>query len=90
MTGDIFSADTPTMKPFKLSGVQSSDGIRHAGGFTDSTGVDSSNSEVERVALKQPTHRVFTDLDGVIIALGPVFCANLTSEILKKKLREGD
>lgn len=67
------------MEPLKLSGVECSDGIRHAGRFADSVGVDSSDSEVVGVSLKQPRHRVFTDLYRVIIALGPVFCPDLTS-----------
>lgn len=73
----------PTMKPLKLSGVQGSDGIRHARGFADSMRVDSSDSEVVGVSFKQPRHGVFTDLNGVVIALGPVFSANLTSVDLK-------
>lgn len=71
-----------TMKPLKLSGIQSSDGIGHAGRLTDSMGVDSSDSEVVGVSLKQPRHWVFTNLYRVIIALGPIFCPNLTSEKL--------
>lgn len=70
----------PTMEPLKFSRVQCSDGIRHAGWFTDSVGVDSSDSEVVGVSFKQPRHWVFTDLYGVIITLSPVFCSNLTSK----------
>lgn len=77
----------PTMEPLKLSGVQCSDRIRHAGWFADSMGVDSSDSEVVGVAFKQSRHWVFTDLNGVIIALGPVFSSNLTS-VQKKERRE--
>lgn len=73
----------PTVEPLKLSGVQCSDRIRHAGCFADSVGVDCSDSEVVGVSFKQPRHRVFTNLYGVIIALGPVFSSNLTSTKLR-------
>lgn len=43
-------------------------------------GVNSSDSEVEGVPFKQPRHRIFTDLYGVIVTLGPVFSSNLTSK----------
>lgn len=68
------------MKPLKLSGVHCSDGIRHTRRFADSMGVNSSDSEVEGVPFKQPRHRIFTDLYGVIVTLGPVFSSNLTSK----------
>lgn len=80
------NAAEPTVEPLKLGGIQCSDGVRHAGRFADSMGVDSSNSEVVRVSFKQPRHWVFTDLYRVIIALGPVFSTNLTS----KKMKEGE
>lgn len=75
------------MQPLKLSGIQCSDRIRHAGWFADSVGVDSSDSEVVRVALKQARNWVFTDLYGVIIALGPVFSTNLTPKKIKEVKR---
>lgn len=43
-------------------------------------GVNSSDSEVEGVPFKQPRHRIFADLYGVIVTLGPVFSSNLTSK----------
>lgn len=67
------------MHPLELSGVQRGDGKGHARCFADSARVDGSDSEVVGVALKQPRHRVFTNLYGVIIALSPVFSSNLTS-----------
>lgn len=83
-------AAEPTVEPLKLSGIQCSDGVRHAGWFADSAGVDSSNSEVVRVSFKQPRHWVFTDLYGVIIALGPVFSTNLTSKKKWKQEKRGE
>ena len=68
-----------TMKPPKLGRIQCSDGIGHAGWFADSMGVDSPDSEVVGVSFKQSRHWVFTDLYGVIVALGPVVSSNLTS-----------
>lgn len=81
----------PTMEPLKLSGVQCSDRIRHAGCFADSVRVDCSDSEVVGVSFKQPRHWVFTNLYWVIIALGPVFSSNLTSTKLRsKETRKGE
>lgn len=68
------------MEPLKLSGVQGRDGVRHARWFADSAGIDSSDSKVVGVPFKQPGHWVFTDLYGVVVALGPVFSANLASK----------
>lgn len=78
----------PTMELLKLSGVQCSDRIRHAGCFANSVRVDCSDSEVEGVSFEQPGHWVFTNLYGVIIALGPVFSSNLTSTKLRQKRQQ--
>lgn len=79
------------MEPLKLSGVQCGDGFRHAGWFANSLGVDSADSEVVGVCFKEPGHWVFTDLNGVIVALSPVFSTNLTStKLTVKKGKEGD
>lgn len=75
----------PTMESLKLSGIQSSDGIRHARSFADSMRVDCSDSEVIGVSFKQSGNWVFTNLNGVIIALGPVFSSNFTSAKLRSK-----
>lgn len=75
----------PTVELLKLSGVQRGDGIRHAAWFADSVRVDCSDSEVVGVSFEQPRHWVFTNFNGVIIALGPVFSSNLTSERLTAK-----
>lgn len=74
------SAPKPTVESLKLSGVQCGDRIRHARRFADSVGVNSSDSEVVRVAFKQPRHWIFTDLYGVIVTLAPVVSSNLTSK----------
>lgn len=80
----------PTMELLKLSGVQCSDGVRYAGWFADSVWVDCPDSEVVGVCLEQPRHWVFTNLYGVIIALGPVVSSNLTStKCASKKTRKG-
>lgn len=63
----------------KLGGIQCSDGVRHAGWFADSMGVDGSDSEAVGVSFKQPRHGVFADLNGVIVALAPIVSSNLTS-----------
>lgn len=63
----------------KLAGIQCSDGVRHAGSLADPVGVDCSDSEVVRVTFEQPGHGVFTDLNGVIVALAPVVSSHLTS-----------
>lgn len=63
----------------KLAGIQCSDGVRHAGRLADPMGIDCSDSEVVGVSFEQPRHRVFTDLNGVIVALAPVVSSNLTS-----------
>lgn len=63
----------------KLAGIQGSDGVRHAGRLADPVGVDCSDSEVVGVSFEEPGHGVFTDLNGVIIALAPVVSSNLTS-----------
>lgn len=73
------------MQPFKFGGVQSSDGIGHARWFADAVGIYGSDSEVVGVPFKQPRHWVFTDFNGVIIALSPVLCSNLTSEMFKER-----
>lgn len=62
----------------ELAGIQGRDGVRHAGGLADPVGVDRSHPEVVGVALEQPRHGVFTDLDGVVVALAPVVGSNLT------------
>lgn len=41
--------------------------------------VDGSDSEAVGVSFEQPGHGVFTDFDGVIVALGPAVSSNLTS-----------
>lgn len=41
--------------------------------------VDGSDSEVVGVSFEQSGHWVFTDLNGVIVALGPIVSSNLTS-----------
>lgn len=38
--------------------------------------VDRSHSEVVGVSFEQAGHWVFTDLNGVIVALGPVLSSN--------------
>lgn len=38
--------------------------------------VDRPHSEVVGVSFEQAGHRVFTDLNGVIVALGPVLSSN--------------
>lgn len=76
------------MKPLKLSGVQGSDGVRHAWSFADSMGVDRSHSKVVGVSFEQPGHWVFTDLNGVIVALGPVLSSNLTPMKIYIETRE--
>lgn len=83
MTFSYTNSVKPTMKPLKLSGVQGSDRLRLARWFADSMRVDSSDSEVVGVSFKQASDWVFTDLNGVVIALGPVFSANLTSMDLR-------
>lgn len=66
------------MKLLKLGGVQGSDGVRHARSFADSMRVDGSHSEVVGVSFEQAGHWVFTDLNGVIVALGPVLSSDFT------------
>lgn len=79
----------PTVEPLELSRVECSDWIRHARCFADSVGVDGSDSEVVGVSFKQSGHGVFTDLYGVIVALSPVFCSDLTSNNKDDKGRGG-
>lgn len=67
------------MELSKLGGIQRSYGVGHSGWFADSMWVDSSDSEVVGVSFEQPGHGVFTDLNGVIVALDPVVGSNLTS-----------
>lgn len=69
----------PTMKLLELSGVQGGDGVRHAGSFADSVRVHGPHSKVVGVSFEQPGHWVFTDLNGVIVALDPVVSSDLTS-----------
>lgn len=69
----------PTMKFLELGGVQGGDGVRHAGSFADSVRVHGPHSKVVGVSFKQPGHWVFTNLNGVIIALDPVVSSDLTS-----------
>lgn len=76
------------MKLLKLSGVQGSDGVRHARSFADSMGVDRSHSKVVGVSFEKPGHWVFTDLNGVIVALGPVLSSNLTPMKIYIETRE--
>ena len=68
-----------TVQPLELGGVQSGDGVGHAGRFADAARVDGSHSEVVGVSLEQAGDGVFTDLNGVVVALGPVLCPHLTS-----------
>lgn len=72
------------MKPLKLSGIQSSNWVRYAGWFANTMRVNCSDSEVVRVTLKQPGHWVFTDLNGMVVALRPVLCSDLTSRKIEK------
>lgn len=76
------------MQPLKLGGVQGGDGIGHAARLADAAGVDGSGSEVVGVSLEQAGHRVFTDLDGVVVALGPVICAHLTPGVAGESRRK--
>lgn len=80
----------PTVKLLKLSGVQRSDGVRHARSFADSMRVDCSHSEVVGVSFEQPGHWIFADLNGVVIALDPVLCSNLTSVKIYIEASEGN
>lgn len=77
-----------TVQPLKLGGVQGGDGVRHAARLADAAGVDGTGSEVVGVSLEQAGHRVFADLNGVVVALGPVICAHLTSGTAGKSCRK--
>ena len=68
-----------TVQPLKVGGVESGDGFGHARRLADAASVDGSDSEVVGVSLEQAGHGVFTDLNGVVVALGPVLCPHLTS-----------
>lgn len=78
----------PTVKLLKLSGVQGSDGIWHTWSFADSVGVDGSHSKVVGVSFEEPRHWVFTDLNGVVVALGPVLSSNFAPMKIYNDRRE--